>query len=183
MNVEGARKIAERAVKAVSLVADNDKLNLWIAYMNLESQFGDDSTLQEVTKRALEVNDRQKVYLQLISIYRSSGKLEFIEDIYKKLCKKYFENLDIWGQYIQFCFENEGHSAPKSVLQRALQALPKANHVNIISKYALMEFKAGNCESGRTMFEGIVSNYPKRMDIWAIYMDQEVKYGAVTDKS
>jgi rRNA biogenesis protein RRP5 len=37
VNIEGARKIAERAVKAVSLVADNDKLNLWIAYMNLES--------------------------------------------------------------------------------------------------------------------------------------------------
>ena len=27
------------------------------------------------------------------------------------------------------------------------------------------------------MFEGIVSNYPKRMDIWSIYMDMEVKYG------
>ena len=26
------------------------------------------------------------------------------------------------------------------------------------------------------MFEGIVSNYPKRMDIWAIYMDMEAKY-------
>lgn len=26
------------------------------------------------------------------------------------------------------------------------------------------------------MFEGIVSNYPKRMDIWSIYMDMEVKY-------
>ena len=27
------------------------------------------------------------------------------------------------------------------------------------------------------MFEGIVSNYGKRMDIWSIYMDMEVKYG------
>lgn len=27
------------------------------------------------------------------------------------------------------------------------------------------------------MFEGVVSNYPKRMDIWSIYMDMEVKYG------
>ena len=47
----------------------------------------------------------------------------------------------------------------------------------MISKYGMLEFKYGNPENGRTMFEGIVSNYPKRMDIWSIYMDMELKYG------
>ena len=55
--------------------------------------------------------------------------------------------------------------------------MPKANHVNAISKFGMLEYKHGNPEHGRTMFEGIVTNYPKRMDIWAIYMDMEVKYG------
>ncbi len=32
------------------------------------------------------------------------------------------------------------------------------------------------------MFEGIVNNYPKRMDIWSIYMDMEVKYGGADNK-
>ena len=41
----------------------------------------------------------------------------------------------------------------------------------------MLEYKQGRSESGRTMFEGIVTNYPKRMDIWSIYMDMEVKYG------
>mmetsp|Transcript_2052 Transcript_2052/g.1385 ORF Transcript_2052/g.1385 Transcript_2052/m.1385 type:complete len:125 (-) Transcript_2052:371-745(-) len=66
---------------------------------------------------------------------------------------------------------------PKAILSKALQALPKSNHVNIISKFGMLEFKNGSPESGRTMFEGIVNNYPKRMDIWAIYMDMEIKYG------
>lgn len=47
----------------------------------------------------------------------------------------------------------------------------------MISKYGMLEYKHGRPESGRTMFEGIVTNYPKRMDIWAIYMDMEVKHG------
>ena len=47
----------------------------------------------------------------------------------------------------------------------------------MISKFGMLEFKNGAPESGRTMFEGIVSNYPKRMDIWAIYMDMEMKHG------
>jgi rRNA biogenesis protein RRP5 len=41
----------------------------------------------------------------------------------------------------------------------------------------MLEYKHARPESGRTMFEGIVTNYPKRMDIWSIYMDMEVKYG------
>ena len=59
---------------------------------------------------------------------------------------------------------------------------PKDKHVNLISKFGMLEFKHGQPENGRTMFEGIVSNYPKRMDIWAIYMDMEVKYGGADNK-
>jgi len=37
LNVEAARKVVERAVKSVGITAESDKLNLWIAYMNLEN--------------------------------------------------------------------------------------------------------------------------------------------------
>jgi rRNA biogenesis protein RRP5 len=47
----------------------------------------------------------------------------------------------------------------------------------LISKYGILEFKYGYPENGRTIFEGIITNYPKRMDIWSIYMDMEIKYG------
>ena len=63
LDAAAARKVAERAVKSVSMVAENEKLNVWIAYMNLENNFGTTEELQAVVKRALEVNDRKKVYL------------------------------------------------------------------------------------------------------------------------
>lgn len=74
LDIEAARRIAQRAVKSVSMSNDADKLNIWIAYMNMESQFGTQESLEQVVKQALEVNDRQKVYLQLISIYKQSDK-------------------------------------------------------------------------------------------------------------
>ena len=40
LDAEAARRVAERAVKQVSMTAEDEKLNLWIAYMNLESKFG-----------------------------------------------------------------------------------------------------------------------------------------------
>jgi rRNA biogenesis protein RRP5 len=97
------------------------------------------------------------------------------------LCKKHFENLSIWASYIEFLFEVRDRSpsftAPKTILQRSLQALPKSKHIAIITKFGGLEYKHSQPESGRTMFEGVVTNYPKRMDVWAVYMDMETKYG------
>jgi rRNA biogenesis protein RRP5 len=124
LDMEAARRVAKRAVKSVSIGNEADKLNIWIAYMNMESQFGTQETLEEVVKGALEVNDRQKVYLQLIQIYRQNDQLEFIEAIYKKLCKKYHTSVDIWSSYIEFLFDvvgqKEEFTNPKVILQRSL---------------------------------------------------------------
>lgn len=105
LDVKAARRVAERAVKSVSISSDQEKLNLWIAFLNLENSFGTQDTLQKVVQRALEVNDRKKVYLQLINIYMSSKKYDLIEDILKLLSKKYNFDTDIWRKYMQVLFE------------------------------------------------------------------------------
>ena len=63
LGIESARRIAERAVKSVSISNEEDKFNIWVAYMNLENNFGNKDTMQSVIKRALEVNDRQQIYI------------------------------------------------------------------------------------------------------------------------
>lgn len=45
LDIVAARKVAERAVKKIGMTAEADKLNLWIAYMNLENQFGTEASL------------------------------------------------------------------------------------------------------------------------------------------
>mmetsp|Transcript_7831 Transcript_7831/g.13130 ORF Transcript_7831/g.13130 Transcript_7831/m.13130 type:complete len:403 (-) Transcript_7831:59-1267(-) len=193
VDLEAARDVANRAVKSVGMANEKEKLNVWTALMNLESNFGKQETLEECTRRALEVNDRKKVYTALIDIYKSSQKFEYVEAIFKQLAKKFHNSLDVWASYLEYLIETKKKkesdsqlqfllqdlqiSEPKAVLQRALQALSKDQHVNIISKFGILEFKHGSPENGRTMFEGIITNYAKRMDIWAIYMDMEIKYG------
>lgn len=105
LGVEAARKVAERAIKSVSMSNEEDKLNIWTAFMNLESNFGTQESLEQCTKRALDVNDRRQVYLKLIDIYRQSQNLEFIEPIYKQLVKKFGNNVDLWSKYLEFVFE------------------------------------------------------------------------------
>jgi len=44
---------------------------------------------------------------------------------------------------------------------------------------AVLEFKHGDTERGKTLFEGILDRYPKRLDIWSVYIDQVAKAGDV----
>ena len=34
-----------------------------------------------------------------------------------------------------------------------------------------------HAERGRSIFEGVLRNYPKRLDLWSVYLDQEVGLG------
>lgn len=72
LGMDAARRVVERAVKSVSISNEEDKFNIWVAFMNLESVKGTQETLEKVVKRALEVNDRKKIYLQLINVYQNS---------------------------------------------------------------------------------------------------------------
>lgn len=42
-----------------------------------------------------------------------------------------------------------------------------------ISRFAQLEYKLGDAERGKTIFEGIVDSHPKRWDMWSIYIDME----------
>jgi len=46
-----------------------------------------------------------------------------------------------------------------------------------ISKFAQLEYKLGDPERGKTIFEGIVDSHPKRWDLWSIYIDMAASQG------
>jgi rRNA biogenesis protein RRP5 len=57
--------------------------------------------------------------------------------------------------------------------------LPNLSIVDLktISKFAQLEYRIGDPERGKTIFEGIVDSHPKRWDLWSIYMDMEAGQG------
>lgn len=74
--VERAREIAERALRTITIGQDTEKLNVWVALLNLENTYGDDDSLEELFKRACQYNDIQEIYERMTSIYIQSGKNE-----------------------------------------------------------------------------------------------------------
>lgn len=72
--LERAREIAERAIKAINIREDMEKMNMWIALLNLEMTYGNDESLEEVFKRACQYNDAQEIHERLASSYIHAGK-------------------------------------------------------------------------------------------------------------
>ena len=49
----------------------------------------------------------------------------------------------------------------------------------MIRKFAQLEFRHGSVERGKTLFENMVTTYPRRTDIWSVYIDVCIKFGDV----
>lgn len=54
---------------------------------------------------------------------------------------------------------------------------PFISDIETIVQFALHEFKSGEPQRGQTMFESILTNYPKRSDLWSVYLDMMIKQG------
>jgi len=174
--IEKARAVVERGLKRINLREEDEKLNLWVAYMNLELMYGTEDSLLKIIERALSYNDPKQIYLRLVDIYTNADKQEKAEDIYERMIKKYKHSKGIWIKYCTFCMlQNEGDKA-RQLFQRAIKLLPQRKHIPLINKFAQLEYQHGDAERGRTMYEGVVSNYPKKIDIWSVYIDMELKY-------
>lgn len=82
--------------------------------------------------------------------------------------------------YASFLFDTM--AAPdraRALLSRALQSLPAHTHIETTSKFGQLEFRSanGDIERGRTVFEGLLSSFPKRIDLWNVLIDLEMKAG------
>jgi rRNA biogenesis protein RRP5 len=71
-----ARIILARALKSISYREENEKLNVWIAYMNLELAFGSEESFHEIFRRAASVLDDKKVWISTATLLENSSKPE-----------------------------------------------------------------------------------------------------------
>ncbi|KAJ5943397.1 hypothetical protein N7516_003565 [Penicillium verrucosum] len=180
--IEKARAIAERALRTITMGQDAEKLNIWVALLNMENTYGDDDSLEEVFKRACQYNDPQEIYERMISIYIQSGKNQKASDLFYAALKKKVSSQSpkFFYNYATFLFDTMASpDRARALLPRALQSLPAHTHVETTSKFAQLEFRSanGDVERGRTVFEGLLSSFPKRIDLWNVLLDLEIKVG------
>lgn len=172
-----ARQIGERALQTISVREEQEKQNIWIAMLNLEHQFGNEESFFIVYRRAQLQNDQLKLFKSLIKIYTSNEEFDKAEKSFTFHLKRLKQFKEFWLDYGLFYFKVNKLDKARYVLEQSLKSLDKQEHVDVISKFAQMEFKSGDVERGKTLFENLLSTYPKRVDLWIVYLDVMQKYG------
>ncbi|XP_076815143.1 protein RRP5 homolog [Clavelina lepadiformis] len=179
--IEKARAVAEKALKTINFREEKEKLNIWVSLLNLENLYGSDISLERTLERALEQNDQLKVLNHLINIYITSGKREKAQEIHQNLIKKYRWKKEVWLAYMRHLMVENKPQEAHEVMKRSLKMLEQKQHLEVICKFAQMEFSLGEIERGRTIFENALSSYPKRTDVWSIYIDTLIKAKRLED--
>ncbi|PIA19483.1 hypothetical protein COEREDRAFT_78831 [Coemansia reversa NRRL 1564] len=176
--VAQARQVAERALKTISPREEQEKMNVWMALLNLEHRFGSSDALDAVLKRAIQFMNPKHVYLQMASVHERAGQFSDAERMHKLAVAKFPGSCKVWVLFGLLYLKQTKVSESRDLLARALRSLPDRKHVKAISQFAQMEFKHGEPERGRTVFEGVLASFPKRVDLWSVYLDMEISAAA-----
>ena len=191
-----AREVAERAIKSINIREETEKLNVWVAFLNLEVAYGTKAIVDEVFKRACQYNDAQEIHERLASIYIQSEKwkvryhgilgyglralttIQMADELFETMLKKFgAKSPSVWTNYAHFLHVTRNEPArARALLPRATQQLGKLQDHSLISRFAALEFRSpnGEPERGRTMFEGLLGAFPKKGDLWNQLLDLEI---------
>ncbi|KAI0673370.1 U3 snoRNP-associated protein Rrp5 [Trametes maxima] len=177
--IDKAREIAKRALKQINFREEQEKLNVWIALLNLENVYGTEESLESTFKDAARHNDSKTIHLRMAEIFEQSDKPEKTEDQFKRTVKKFSQSSKVWTLFAEHYLKRGMLEEARKLLPRSLQSLEKRKHLKTICKFAQLEYKLGDPERGKTIFEGIVDSHSKRWDMWSVYIDMEAGQGDV----
>ena len=175
--IERSRSTAQRALSTISFRDQDEKFNIWIALINIENVYGNGDTTDEVLQKAMAQCSQSKLLKTALDIFEQTGKVDKAEKVAGTLCKYFSDNPESWIRVIRFWLRQGDSEQAQSVFDRSMQALPVRHHVHMASQAALLEFKIGDSEKGRTIMERVLQDNPKRTDLWSVYLDQEVAHG------
>lgn len=176
--IQQARNIAERALRTINIRESDEKMNIWIALLNLEVEYGDDDSVEEAFKNAVQVQDPLEMHEKLASIYIDSGRHAKADGIFERIIanKTFRASPEVWLNYATFLLETLGNAdRARVLLTKALHSVPTNEHRLLTAKFAALEFRSvnGDAERGRTIFEGLMSEWSKWSSGWDMWVDIE----------
>ena len=182
-DVQAAREVAARAFSRIEFREEREKLNVWCALLTLELKYGTNSDFEETIGRACQQNNPKQVYLRVCELLEkdpsTAGSTARVDEMYAKMCKKFKSKKKVWIANMAYLLRSGRHEEAHSLSKRAMQSLPPYKHIETMSKFAQLVFEHGSTERARTLFDGLLQKYPKRLDLLFVYADKEVKHGEI----
>eukprot|EP00758_Cryptobia_borreli_P001691 Tbor_TRINITY_DN2452_c0_g1::TRINITY_DN2452_c0_g1_i1::g.2561::m.2561/K14792/RRP5, PDCD11; rRNA biogenesis protein RRP5 len=176
--IEQSRMVAEKALITIDPNETKELQNIWIAYMNLENLHGTVESLSAVFKRALQHSDNAlTTHEKLADIFKKTKKHQQEMSICRVMVNKYRSNRRVWERLGIALLDHDKRDELKRMIKEmtgSSSILSKVNQFLVIEHIAIHEYRMGNVDSGRAMFEGLLLKAPKKADVWQVYLDKEL---------
>lgn len=135
--IEKARAVARRAIKAISYRENSEQLNIWVSLLNLELRYGNKEAFDEVLKEAITYNDPLKVYLRALEILCDAKKIQELIEMINLVTKKFKAQPEIWRATANAYFSIEMHERAQQLLHKALTCLPERERKGLVERQFL----------------------------------------------
>lgn len=123
--IDRARSIAQKALKTINFREAQERLNIWVAMLNLELRFGSKDAFDETLKEALKLNEPFKVYTIILQILADCKRVAELCDTVLTYTKKFRQMSECWLNAAQAYFQVDLADKAKPLLTRALTSLPE----------------------------------------------------------
>ncbi|CCW59833.1 unnamed protein product [Phytomonas sp. EM1] len=172
---EEARQIAEKALSTIGVREQDERLNVWVAYLNLENLYGTAESLALIFKRAIQRQLNPFVlHERLADIYAASNKPNQLLALCRNMTSKFRNERTAWERLGITLVDQNKRDQLKRVIKDISSTLKRNEAALAIVHIAIHEYKKGSVESGRALFETFLAKSPKKTDIWSTYLDQEL---------
>ncbi|KAK5647128.1 hypothetical protein RI129_005592 [Pyrocoelia pectoralis] len=174
--IHKARNIAKSALKRIDLKETEERYNIWITLLNLENSYGDKDSFNMAFEEAIRCNEDLRIYLDVIALFANSEKYAEMNEKIKKVKSKHKTNPKMWTSIARVYYKCRHLQDARNVHGSALKSVQsKADYVDLVVQFAIMEFNYGEKHHAEAMFETVLQSNPKRVDVWSTYVDQMVK--------
>lgn len=172
---EAARQVAEKAVSTIGVREQDELLNVWVAYLNVENLYGTEESLAAVFRRAQQRQLKQlPLFERLADIYAASRKPNQLLALCRAMTSKFRTERRTWERLGVVLVDQGKRDQLKRTLKDMGEVLKRDDATLALVHIAIHEYKHGNAENGRALFEGLLRKVPKRSDVWSTYLDQEM---------
>ena len=185
VETEKARIVCRRALATINFRMEKEKLRIWLHMISIEAKFGGSERLRELMDEAAQTNDKLEFYRRASKVLVACGELDEAEQVYEQLLDRLGGKRlpEIWIDYVVLLMEQRKDlERARKVYERAVGILNQLGQqpsdvLHFRSRFAHLEFKYGDVERGKTMFESLLSEHPKRKDLWSVYEAAVRKFG------
>ena len=179
---DDARGVLARALESIDLADTAARFNVFVARLNLEARAGEPVEGRGAATLAAfaacrRQTDSKALHLALLTILEKAGHASEAADAAGALVRAEKGSAKAWLAAHGLALRRGDSAGARGLVARATSSLPARKHVKFLSAAALAEFRGGDADRGRALYEGVLRGAPRRTDLWAAYADQEIRRG------